>query len=123
MDIMDLNTPSHSDERVRNWDHVETARQLRGLGVEAKHCSIFEQQEVTGDVLLDMDKDFIFMNNFGLIGRRLKTWHTIKAFQEKVKASKLSSVPIPFPSSLKGCLQLVCSFGCVEYMLFIMSLC
>ncbi|KAN0077785.1 hypothetical protein V8E54_006089 [Elaphomyces granulatus] len=88
--ITDLNTPSHSVERVRNWDHVATARQLRDLGVEAKHCDIFEQQEITGDVLLDMDQEFILMKDFdfGVMGKRLKTWHTIKAFQEKLKAFK-----------------------------------
>ncbi|KAN0073012.1 hypothetical protein V8E54_009126 [Elaphomyces granulatus] len=74
---------SLSVERVRNWDHVATARQLRDLGVEAKHCDIFEQQEITGDVLLDMDQEFILMKDFdfGVMGKRLKTWHTIKAFQ------------------------------------------
>ncbi|OXV07680.1 hypothetical protein Egran_04555 [Elaphomyces granulatus] len=78
------------EEQVRGWDHVETARQLRDLGMEAKHCDIFEQQEITGDVLLEMDQEFIFMKefDFGVMGRRLKTWHMIKAFQEGVKGLK-----------------------------------
>lgn len=76
-----------TEEQIRNWDHVETARQLRNLGVEPKHCDIFEEQEITGDVLLDMDQEFIFMKefDFGVMGKRLKTWHKIKAFQEEVK--------------------------------------
>jgi hypothetical protein len=90
--ITGLNTPRHSVEQVRNWDHVETARQLRDLGVEAKHCDIFEQQGITGKVLLEMDQIFIFMKefDFGLMGRRLETWHTIKAFQNEVKGFKPS---------------------------------
>jgi SAM domain (Sterile alpha motif) len=78
----------HSAEQVRNWDHVETARQLRDLGVEAKHCDIFEQQEITGEVLLEMDQTFILMDkfDFGVMGRRLKTWHEIKRFQEEIES-------------------------------------
>jgi hypothetical protein len=34
--------------------------------VEEKHCGVFEQQGITGDVLPEMD--------------RLKAWQTIKAF-------------------------------------------
>ncbi|KAL1989120.1 hypothetical protein VTN96DRAFT_3667 [Rasamsonia emersonii] len=76
-----------TEEQVRRWDHIETARQLRNLGVEPKHCEIFQEQEITGDVLLEMDQEFLFMKefDFGVMGRRLKTWHKIKAFQEQVK--------------------------------------
>jgi SAM (Sterile alpha motif) domain-containing protein len=79
--IMDFNIV---EENIRHWDHVETARQLQNLGVEEKHCDIFEQQEITGDILLEMDQGFIFMKefDFGVMGRRFKTWHMIKAFQE-----------------------------------------
>ncbi|PLB34330.1 putative polarized growth protein (Boi2) [Aspergillus candidus] len=76
-----------TEDEVRQWDPAETARYLRQLGLEARHCDIFEEQEITGDVLLDMDQDFLFMKefDFGVMGRRLKTWHRIKAFQEEVK--------------------------------------
>ncbi|KAF4255776.1 hypothetical protein KXW39_004327 [Aspergillus fumigatus] len=79
-----------TEEQVRSWDAAETARHLRELGVEAKHCDIFEDQEITGDVLLDMDQEFLFMKefDFGVMGRRLKTWHKVKAFQEEVKGLK-----------------------------------
>jgi hypothetical protein len=83
-------TLSTVEEHIRHWDHVETARQLQNLGVEEKHCEIFEQQEITGDILLEMDQGFIFMKefDFGIMGRRFKTWHMIKAFQEEVKGFK-----------------------------------
>ncbi|RHZ55506.1 putative polarized growth protein (Boi2) [Aspergillus thermomutatus] len=79
-----------TEEQVRSWDAAETASHLRELGVEAKHCDIFKEQEITGDVLLDMDQDFLFMKefDFGVMGRRLKTWHKVKAFQEEVKGLK-----------------------------------
>ncbi|KAJ5997027.1 hypothetical protein N7522_008687 [Penicillium canescens] len=76
-----------SEQQVRKWGQAETARHLRALGIDSNHCDIFEEQEITGDVLLDMDQDFIFMKEFefGVMGRRLKTWHKIKAFQEDIK--------------------------------------
>ncbi|KAE8372748.1 hypothetical protein BDV26DRAFT_87590 [Aspergillus bertholletiae] len=76
-----------TEEEVRRWNYSDTAKHLRHLGLEAKHCDIFEEQEITGDVLLDMNQDFLFMKefDFGVMGRRLKTWHKVKAFQEEVK--------------------------------------
>jgi hypothetical protein len=78
---------STAEERVKAWDHLQTSQHLRQLGVEPSHCDIFQEQEITGDVLLDMDQSFIYMKDFdfGVMGRRLKTWHKIKAFQEEVK--------------------------------------
>lgn len=85
-------------EQVRRWNHTETSKHLRALGVDTKHCDIFEEQEITGDVLLDMDQDFIFMKefDFGVMGKRLKTWHKVKSFQEEVKGIK----PQPVRSSV-----------------------
>jgi len=79
-----------TEAQVRRWDQAETAKQMRALGVDSKHTEIFEEQEITGDVLLDMGQDFIFMKefDFGVMGKRLKTWHIVKAFQEEVKGIK-----------------------------------
>ncbi|KAJ5103337.1 hypothetical protein N7532_003866 [Penicillium argentinense] len=79
-----------TEEQVRRWTHTETAKHMRDLGMDTKHCDIFEEQEITGDVLLDMDQDFIFMKefDFGVMGKRLKTWHKVKAFQEEVRGLK-----------------------------------
>lgn len=81
-----------TETEVRHWNQAYTAKHLRDLGVDARHCDIFEEQEITGDVLLDMNQDFIFMKefDFGVMGRRLKTWHKIKAFQEEVKGTSLT---------------------------------
>lgn len=76
------------EEVVKNWSPKDVANYLRSTGVDLKHCDIFEEQEITGDVLLEMDQEFIYMKefDFGVMGRRLKTWHKVKAFQEEVKA-------------------------------------
>ncbi|KAJ5156171.1 hypothetical protein N7492_008974 [Penicillium capsulatum] len=85
-----------SEDQVRRWNQTETAKHLRSLGIDSKHCDIFEEQEITGDVLLDMDQDFIMMKefDFGVMGKRLKTWHKVKAFQEDVKGFAQSPHPM-----------------------------
>ncbi|KAJ5287697.1 hypothetical protein N7478_003383 [Penicillium angulare] len=91
---------SLTEQEVRRWTQMDTSNHLRSLGVEPKHCEIFEREEITGDVLLEMNQDFIFMKefDFGVMGKRLKTWHKIKALQEEVKGSK----PPPTRGSIAG---------------------
>lgn len=77
---------------VRGWDHIQTAQHLRQIGVDPRHCDIFEEQEITGDVLLDMDQEAIFSHNFdlGVMGKRLKTSHKILQFQEDLQPGPIS---------------------------------
>lgn len=81
-----------TEAEVRKWDHKKAAEHLRSIGVDSKHCDIFEEQEIPGEVLLDMDQGFIYMKeyDFGVMGRRLKTWHKIRDFQNEVKRRKSS---------------------------------
>lgn len=81
-----------TQEEVLKWDHKQTADHLRSLGVDSKHCDIFEEQEISGEVLLEMDQAFIQMKefDFGVMGRRLKTWHKIRDFQRDVRGRSLS---------------------------------
>lgn len=78
------------EDNVKRWSPRETADYLRHLGIDSKHCDIFEEQEISGDVLLEMDQEFIHMKeyDFGVMGRRLKTWHKIRHFQDDVKGTK-----------------------------------
>ncbi|RMZ84133.1 hypothetical protein DV738_g682, partial [Chaetothyriales sp. CBS 135597] len=82
-------------EEVATWDHHQVANHLRALGVDAKHCDIFEEQEISGEVLLDMDQSFIHMKDFdfGVMGRRLKTWHKIRDFQTQVRGRSAARLP------------------------------
>lgn len=94
-----------SKEEVMKWDHKQAASHLRNLGVDPKHCDIFEEQEITGEVLLDMDQSFLQMKefDFGVMGKRLKTWHKIRDFQQEVrgqKSTRQSSVGIRTAGSM-----------------------
>ncbi len=88
-------------EEVLRWDQKQTANHLRSLGVDPGHCDIFEDQEITGEVLLEMDQSFIQMKDFdfGVMGKRLKTWHKIRDFQREVRGGKLSQVSSLTPST------------------------
>lgn len=77
----------HSEGEVLSWGPKQVAECLKEIGVESRHCEVFREQEISGEVLLAMDQTSIFVKEFdlGLVGRRLRTWHKIKAFQDEVR--------------------------------------
>lgn len=77
----------HTEREVLRWTSAQVAEYLEDLGVERRHCEIFKEQEISGELLLAMDQPTIFMKEFdlGSVGRRLRTWHKIKALQEEVR--------------------------------------
>lgn len=77
----------HTQREVLSWSPKQVAECLKELGVETRHCEVFKEQEITGEVLLAMDQTSIFVKEFdlGLVGRRLRTWHKIKAFQDEIR--------------------------------------
>ncbi|KAI5294236.1 polar growth protein, partial [Ascosphaera atra] len=76
--------PALTPNIVRTWPPSVVAAHLTSIGVDPQHAAVLEEQEITGDVLLEMEQSTMFMKEFnlGTMGRRLKTWYRIKAFQE-----------------------------------------
>jgi len=76
----------YSQMEVSKWTAEQVAEYLATVGVEPKHCDVFRDQEISGDVLLGMDQTTVFLKEFelGSVGRRLKTWQKIKALQDEV---------------------------------------
>lgn len=83
----------HTRKQVLMWSPDQVSDCLLELGVEPRHCEVFREQEITGEVLLSMDQASVFMKDFdlGLVGRRLRSWHKIKAFQDEVRANDRST--------------------------------
>lgn len=79
----------HTEEEVTAWSAQRVAEYLEDNGVEKSHCDAFLEQEISGDVLLAMEQSSVFMKEFDLgpVGRRLRTWHKIKALQDEVARS------------------------------------
>ena len=77
-------------EKVIQWSPAQAAQYLHEIGVEQRHCDVFQEQEISGEVLLNLEKSELFMPELelGPIGRRLATWHKIRAFQEEIKSRK-----------------------------------
>ncbi|USW49574.1 Putative SH3 domain, pleckstrin domain, PH-like domain superfamily, SH3-like domain superfamily [Septoria linicola] len=67
----------HTEEEVMSWGPERVAEYLEDNG------------EISGEVLLAMDQNSLFIKEFelGAIGRRLRTWHKIKSLQDEVKRS------------------------------------
>ncbi|CAJ2503037.1 Uu.00g104310.m01.CDS01 [Anthostomella pinea] len=76
----------HTREEVEAWTADDVAEFLFTAGVEKKHCEVFRDQEIAGEVLLGMDQSSLFLKAFdlGSVGRRLKTWQKIKSLQDEV---------------------------------------
>lgn len=80
---------THTEDEVMSWTPARVAEYLEDHGVEKAHCEVFKEQEISGEVLLAMDQNSLFIKEFelGSVGRRLKTWHKIKALHEEVRQS------------------------------------
>ncbi|KAL1866987.1 hypothetical protein VTK73DRAFT_4397 [Phialemonium thermophilum] len=84
---------THTRAEVLAWSSDDVAEYLFTVGVEKKHCEVFRDQEITGEVLLGMDQTSLFIKAFdlGSVGRRLKTWQKIKALQDEVNGESPST--------------------------------
>lgn len=80
----------HTEAEVKTWSPAQVAEYLEDAGVEKKHCDVFREQEIDGEALLGVDRNFIFMQEFNLgpMGPRLRTWMKINALQLEVKNAK-----------------------------------
>ncbi|KAI0146948.1 hypothetical protein GGR57DRAFT_279964 [Xylariaceae sp. FL1272] len=83
----------HSRSEVEGWSADDVAEYLFTMGVEKKHCEVFRDQEIAGEVLLGMDQSSLFLKAFdlGSVGRRLKTWQKIKNLQDEVNGNGIAT--------------------------------
>ena len=81
----EMESDFHTRDEVASWTVDQVAEYLRSVGVEQQHYEVFREQEISGEVLLGMDQSSLFIKAFdlGSVGRRLKTWHKIKALQDE----------------------------------------
>jgi hypothetical protein len=75
------------EAEVRRWTPLQVAEHLESLGADRSHCEVFKDQEITGDLLMEMDKDTIMLKEFelGTLGKRLALLKKIQNFQQEVK--------------------------------------
>ena len=87
----------HTEKEVLTWSPRQVAEYLEDTGVESRHCEVFKEQEISGEILLAMDQSSIFMKEFDLgpVGPRLRTWYKIKALQEEVRGPEVITNQTP----------------------------
>ncbi|KAL5594097.1 hypothetical protein BROUX41_001145 [Berkeleyomyces rouxiae] len=80
----------HTRAEIMRWGPDDVAEYLFTVGVEKHHCEVFRDQEIAGEVLLEMDQSSLFIKDFdlGSVGRRLKTWSKVKALQDEVASAQ-----------------------------------
>lgn len=85
----------HTDGEVMLWSPTRVAEYLEDNGVEKEHCRVFQEQEISGEVLLAMEQSAIFIKEFelGSVGRRLKTWQKVKVLQDECRATASPGIP------------------------------
>jgi hypothetical protein len=84
---------THTEAEVKTWSPARVADYLEDAGVEKRHCDVFREQDIDGEALLGVDRNFIFMQEFDLgpMGPRLRTWMKINDLQLEVKTAKESA--------------------------------
>ncbi|KAH7080062.1 hypothetical protein BKA63DRAFT_505656 [Paraphoma chrysanthemicola] len=97
----DEENSTHTEDEVKTWSPARVAEYLEDVGVEKKHCDVFRDQDIDGEALLGVDRNFIFMQEFDLgpMGPRLRTWMKINALQSEVQNAKEAAKHVqPAPS-------------------------
>jgi SAM domain (Sterile alpha motif)/PH domain len=76
----------NNEADVRSWTPIQVADYLASVGIDPTHCEVFREQEISGEVLLEMEQSSLLVPIFdlGSIGKRLKIWQKIKALQQEV---------------------------------------
>ena len=90
-----------SRSEVLRWNPAQVADYLLEIGVDKRHCDVFKEQEISGEVLLELDQESIFLKDFDLgpVGRRLRTWHKIKSLQQDLRKANTSGSMAGFGST------------------------
>ena len=85
----------HTEAEVMAWTPARVAEYLEDHGVETAHCQVFREQDITGEVILEMEQSAIFIKEFelGSVGRRLKTWQKVKLLQDEVRSAAPPTIP------------------------------
>ena len=84
---------TYTEAEVLAWTPEQVAQLLEERGADKHQCQVFRDEEITGEVLLDMEQSSLMLNQFdlGKMGRRLALWHKIHQFQLEIRSPKRTS--------------------------------
>lgn len=89
---------TYSEKEVLTWGPEQVARLLEERGADQQQCQVFRDEEITGEVLLNLDQSSLMLKQFelGKMGRRLALWHKIHEFQLEVRGPRPRTQPLGF---------------------------
>ena len=81
---------TYTEKEVLEWTPEQVAQLLEERGADQLQCQVFRDEEITGEVLLNLDQSSLMLKQFdlGKMGRRLALWHKIHDFQLEVRGPK-----------------------------------
>ncbi|KAI5797417.1 hypothetical protein DFH27DRAFT_102531 [Peziza echinospora] len=80
-----FSSATYSRDDVASWGPLEVADYLRSKGVSESTCDKFEEQEVTGQILLQLQLPDLKELELGSFGKRFEAWKQIENLQESVQ--------------------------------------
>ncbi|EIE80009.1 hypothetical protein G6F46_011652 [Rhizopus delemar] len=83
--------------KVEQWDTEQVAEWLNSVGFSSV-AQQFVDQEITGDILLELNIDALKELGINTFGKRYKIMQAITALKESTTESKLHSPPPPAPN-------------------------
>lgn len=86
----DEESGTYTEKEVLTWGPEQVARLLEERGADEQQCQVFRDEEITGEVLLNLDQSSLMLKQFdlGKMGRRLALWHKIHEFQIEVRGPR-----------------------------------
>ncbi|KAK7470077.1 hypothetical protein VKT23_001518 [Stygiomarasmius scandens] len=86
--------PSFKDKPIPEWSLADVISWLKSKGFDQDVCEKFEEQEISGDVLLDLDVN-VLKNEIGVMafGKRVRIANAIAELKNQMQAQK--AVPEP----------------------------
>ncbi|PWW75586.1 hypothetical protein C7212DRAFT_358509 [Tuber magnatum] len=97
-DPEDANLPNSSElfyteEQIKAWTPVEVAKYLESRNIPLASCQKFEEQEVSGSILLQLEMSHLKELELGSFGKRFEVWKEIENLVKRSKRSPPKTKP------------------------------
>lgn len=82
-----LNNPVLKSKLIEEWNSEQVAIWLTEVGFDSNLADIFKDQEITGDILLELTADSLKELQIDTFGKRFKIQNAITALKNESKVS------------------------------------
>jgi hypothetical protein len=82
-----LNNPVLKSKSIEEWNSEQVAIWLTEVGFDSNLADIFKDQEITGDILLELTADSLKELQIDTFGKRFKIQNAITALKNESKVS------------------------------------